>query len=140
MTAPQRRPAREPARSAASHRRGLERAPAARREARRLGAATGWHGRPDWRLTAFEADRLATALEAAGWRAAGVNLAQGVALVEEGAACCAGPRAGWLAIRQDHGGGLRVIATGPSPAGRLPKRRQLRRSTTHTLRPKASGT
>ena len=82
MTAPQRRPEREPARAAASRRRGLERAHAARREARRLGAATGWHGRPDWRLTAFEADRIATELEAAGWRAEGVTLAQGVALVE----------------------------------------------------------
>jgi hypothetical protein len=43
---------------------------------------TTWHGRPDWRLDAFEANRIAAELEAAGWRAEGINLAQGIALVE----------------------------------------------------------
>jgi hypothetical protein len=54
------------------------------RRQRALGPESGWHraGCPDWRLNASEADRLATLLEANGWRAEAINLAQGVALVE----------------------------------------------------------
>jgi hypothetical protein len=50
--------------------------------ARRFGASTGWHARPDWRLDSFTASRVASALEAKGWRAESVVIAQGVALVE----------------------------------------------------------
>jgi hypothetical protein len=49
---------------------------------RRRGAASGWYGRPDWRLDAHEAHAAAALLEGHGWRAEAVNLAQGIALVE----------------------------------------------------------
>ena len=66
----------------AAPRRGQEGARAAPRGARPPSAGAGWYGRPDWRLTGAEATRVAGALEAAGWRAEGISLAQGVALVE----------------------------------------------------------
>jgi hypothetical protein len=50
--------------------------------ARRFGERTGWYGRPDWRLDSFTASRVASALEARGWRAESVVLGQGVALVD----------------------------------------------------------
>ena len=49
---------------------------------RRRGGATGWYGRPDWRLDAHEAHAAAALLEGHGWRAEAVSLAQGIALVE----------------------------------------------------------
>jgi hypothetical protein len=54
------------------------------RRRRARGSESGWHraGCPDWRLNASEADRVAALLEANGWRAEAINLAQGVALVE----------------------------------------------------------
>ena len=63
---------------------GAARAVLRERRRRALGPESGWHraGCPDWRLNASEADRLATLLEANGWRAEAINLAQGVALVE----------------------------------------------------------
>jgi hypothetical protein len=66
----------------AAPRRGRQGARAAPRAARPPRPGGGWYGRPDWRLTAAEATRIAGELEAAGWRAEGVHLAQGVALVE----------------------------------------------------------
>jgi hypothetical protein len=50
--------------------------------ARRFGPATGWHAKPDWRLDTFTATRVASALEARGWRAESVVLGQGVTLVD----------------------------------------------------------
>jgi hypothetical protein len=44
--------------------------------------AGGWYRAPDWRLDGFAANRAAALLEASGWRAESVELAQGVALVE----------------------------------------------------------
>ena len=49
---------------------------------RRRGDATGWHGRPDWRLDGPGAHAAAALLEGHGWRAEAVGLAQGIALVE----------------------------------------------------------
>jgi hypothetical protein len=78
----------EAERFARARRRGLARAHAVRRraagagEARAGGAATGWHGRPDWRLDALRAHAAASELERHGWRAEAVPLGQGVALVE----------------------------------------------------------
>jgi hypothetical protein len=49
---------------------------------RRRGGATGWYGRPDWRLDGPGAHAAAALLEGHGWRAEAVGLAQGIALVE----------------------------------------------------------
>jgi hypothetical protein len=63
---------------------GLAKARAARAAitARRLGAETGWYGRPDWRMNAIEANAGASLLERHGWRAEACALGQGGALVE----------------------------------------------------------
>jgi hypothetical protein len=42
----------------------------------------GWYRASDWRLDGHAANRAASLLEASGWRAESVELAQGVALVE----------------------------------------------------------
>lgn len=67
--------------TAAQRRRGGLAAQEARRR-RESGAVTGWHQGTEWRLGGYEAMLLAIRLEAAGWRAEAIHLAQGAALIE----------------------------------------------------------
>jgi hypothetical protein len=73
-------------------------APASVSETRR----GGWYRAPDWRLDGHAANRAAALLEASGWRAESVELAQGVALVEVRAVAVRGmPLVATLRTRQE---------------------------------------
>jgi hypothetical protein len=48
---------------------------------RRFGSESGWYGLPDWRLDSFVAARVASRLEALGWRSEAFLLGQGIAYV-----------------------------------------------------------